>query len=243
MNLRWVVFDAVGTLIYPTPDVATAYHRVGSAYGSRLSRDEVRDRFRAAFRRTENSDGSGAASMTTCEADEIERWKQIVAEVFDDVPTTAADDCFRDLFEHFARPNAWACFNDVAATIAGLRERGLGIAIASNFDSRLHSVCAGLPPLDDVAVRVVSSEVGYNKPSSGFYEAALRMIDATADEVLVVGDDAINDVQGAEQAGIRGVLIDRGGTRLFSTAASESAAAEGQGTVIHSLLEVTELIP
>lgn len=241
MSIRWVVFDAVGTLIYPTPDVATAYHRVGSVHGSRLSRDQVRDRFRTAFRQTETSDRSGAAGMTTCEADEVARWKQVVADVFDDLSADAADECFRELFDHFARPSAWACFDDVAPTIAALRDRGLRIVIASNFDRRLHPVCDGLPPLDEIAVRVVSSEVGFNKPSPGFYEAALRLIDTSADEVIVVGDDAVNDVQGAEQAGIRGVLIDRGGTRLFSTEASESAAAE-QGTVIHSLLEVTELI-
>ena len=242
VSLRWIVFDAVGTLIYPTPDVATAYHRVGSSHGSRLSRDEVRDRFRSAFRRTENSDRSGESGMKTCEADEVERWRQVVAEVFDDLPPPAADDCLRKLFGHFARPDAWACFDDVAPTLAALRERGFNIAVASNFDSRLHSVCDGLPPLDEIGVRVVSSEVGFNKPSLGFYEAVLRLVDASPDEVIVVGDDAINDVQGAEQAGLRGVLIDRGGTRLFSTEASESAAATGRGTIIHSLSEVLELI-
>jgi len=242
VSLRWIVFDAVGTLIFPTPDVATAYHRVGSAHGSRLSQDAVRDRFRAAFRRTENSDGSGESGMRTCEADEVERWQQIVAEVFDDLSPSAADDCFRELFDHFARPEAWACFDDVAPTFATLRSEGFNIAVASNFDSRLNSVCDGLPPLNEVGVRVVSSEVGFNKPSRGFYDAVLRLVDASPDEVMVIGDDAINDVQGAEQSGIRGVLIDRGGARLFSTEASESEAATGRGTVIHSLLDVLELV-
>ncbi|MBI1313949.1 HAD-IA family hydrolase [bacterium] len=243
VGLHWVVFDAVGTLIDPSPDVATVYHRVGCAYGSRMSRDEVRVRFRAAFRRTEASERSRASGMSTCEADEVERWKQIVAEVFDDLPPAVADDCFRELFEHFARPTAWTCFEDVAPTIAVLRERELNIAVASNFDSRLHTVCDGLPPLDEIAVRVVSSEVGFNKPSSGFYAAVLRLADASPDEALVVGDDAINDVQGAEQAGIRGVLIDRGRTRLFSTGASKATESEQRDEVIHSLLELAELIP
>ena len=241
MSIRWVVFDAVGTLIYPTPDVATAYHRVGSSHGSRMSRDQVRDRFRTGFLQTETGDRSGAAGMTTCEADEVARWKQIVFDVFDDLPAPAANECFRELFDHFAKPSAWACFDDVAPTIAELHDQGLKIAIASNFDSRLHPVCDGLSPLDKIGVRVVSSEVGFNKPSLGFYAAALRLIDASPDEVIVVGDDAINDVQGAEQAGIRGVLIVRGGSRILSTEASESAAGE-QGTVIESRLEMWELV-
>ncbi len=242
MSIRWIVFDAVGTLIFPTPDVATAYRRVGSAHGSRLSLDEVRDRFRAAFRRTENSDRSGESGLKTCEADEVDRWKRIVAEVFHDLTPAAADKCFRDLFHHFARPDAWACFDDVAPAIAALREQGLNLAIASNFDSRLHPVCAGLPPLEEIGVRVVSSEVGFSKPSRGFYAAVLKRVDALPGEVIVVGDDAINDVQGAEQAGMRGVLIDRGRTRLFSTEASDSVAAAGNGTVIHALPEVLELV-
>jgi putative hydrolase of the HAD superfamily len=239
VSIRWVVFDAVGTLIYPTPDVATVYHRVGAAHGSVLSRDEVLQRFRTAFRRAEDSGRVDESLLKTSEPEEIARWQRIVADVFDDLEST--EGCFRDLFDHFARPNAWACFDDVAPAVTELRAENIQIAVASNFDSRLHPVCEGLPPLDSIDVRVVSSEVGFNKPASGFYSAVQRMLGVPPDEVLVVGDDAINDVQGAAQAGMRSVLIDRGGSRILSTVESDEAA-ETIRSVIHSLTEVVELI-
>ena len=44
------------------------------------------------------------------------------------------------------------------------------------------------------------------KPNQAFFEQALRSIDVTAAEAVVVGDDLENDVHGAQQAGLRGVL-------------------------------------
>ena len=208
MSLRWIVLDAVGTLIEPTPDVATAYHNVGAKYGSQLSREEVQQRFGRAFKAAHRSDGlTDAAAFSTSESEEERFWRAIVAAVFEDV--TDIEACFRDLFEHFAQPTAWVCFDDVAATLRLLSERGLRLAIASNFDRRLHSVCDGLAALSGIECRVVSSEVGYRKPASGFFEAVLRLTQARPEEVLMVGDDEANDVIGARQFGLRALHLRR----------------------------------
>jgi HAD superfamily hydrolase (TIGR01458 family) len=44
------------------------------------------------------------------------------------------------------------------------------------------------------------------KPNRAFFEQALRVIDVTAAEAIMVGDDLENDVRGAQQAGLRGLL-------------------------------------
>src|SRR5437588_472394 len=82
----------------PEPPAPQAYHAVGRRFGSRLSPDEVRRRFRAAFQREELRDR--AAGLQTSEAREEERWRGVVAEVLDDVTDPAA--CFAELFEHFS---------------------------------------------------------------------------------------------------------------------------------------------
>jgi putative hydrolase of the HAD superfamily len=207
--VRWIVLDAVGTLIYATPDVPTAYFEIGRRHGSRLSRADVTARFREAFRESEGRDLESAGGETgrTDEATEEKRWRRIVAEVLPD--TASADACFQELFAHFGLPESWACFDDVQPTLDLLRKRGLEIAIASNFDARLHSVCDGLSQLTAIRHRVVSSEVGFRKPCHSFYDALLDEIRASPDEVLMVGDDLENDVRGAESAGIRAVLIRR----------------------------------
>ena len=57
-RFRWIALDAVGTLIYAEPSVAAAYVQIGQRFGSRLSAEDVRQRFAEAFRR---ADASGVA--------------------------------------------------------------------------------------------------------------------------------------------------------------------------------------
>ena len=157
---------------------------------------------------THRSDGlPHVAAFSTNESEEEHFWRGIVAAVFEDVADSEA--CFRDLFEHFAQPSAWVCFDDVAATLRLLSERGFRLAIASNFDRRLHSVCDGLTALSGIECRVISSEVGYRKPASGFFEAVLRLTQARPEHVLMVGDDEANDVIGARQFGLRALHLRR----------------------------------
>lgn len=48
------------------------------------------------------------------------------------------------------------------------------------------------------------------KPASAFFAAALERLDVGADRALMVGDDIVNDVLGAQDAGIRGALVRTG---------------------------------
>ena len=110
-SCRWVVFDAVGTLMEPDPTVAVAYHRVGAKYGSRLSVADVGARFRRAFRASETDSFPGGPEpgerWRTSDSFEEERWRWIVREVFPEVRDQ--EGCFRELWDHFARPASWRC--------------------------------------------------------------------------------------------------------------------------------------
>ncbi|MCA9075441.1 MAG: HAD-IA family hydrolase [Planctomycetaceae bacterium] len=202
VSCRWVAFDAVGTLIRAEPSVAEVYHRMGQQHGSQLSLVEVDLRFRESFRLRMQSERD-----RTTEADESAFWRQVVADVLADVSDQKA--CFVELHEWFARPSAWRCFDDVTPMLAALGKRGVQIAIASNYDSRLHPVCDGLPELSDITTRIVSSEVGWRKPHASFYESLIDACGGDPSAIVMVGDDWENDVLGAKQAGLRAILVDR----------------------------------
>jgi putative hydrolase of the HAD superfamily len=206
---RWIAFDAVGTLIYPFPAAGVVYHQVAGRFGSRLAADEVTRRFRLAFRESEREDAelSNGARLVTSEVREYERWRGIVTGVLDDVQDVAG--CFAELFAHFALPASWRCFDEVPDLLAALQARGYHVAIASNFDRRLHSVCDGFPSLRDLKTRIISSEVGYRKPGRCFFEALVRQVGCQPDELLMVGDDPANDIDGARHAGLSALLINR----------------------------------
>jgi putative hydrolase of the HAD superfamily len=210
-SIRCVAFDAVGTLIRPVPSAAATYHLVAQRHGSRLTEDEIGRRFHRRFRETEQGDLAGPPELrlATSELAERKRWHAIVTAVIDDVKDR--ESCFVELFEHFSRPESWQCFADVRKALDRIREAGLGVALASNFDGRLHRVCEGLAELRSIDCRVISAEVGHRKPSRRFFEALTAAAGCRPEELLMVGDDHENDWEGARQSGIAAVLINREG--------------------------------
>jgi len=48
------------------------------------------------------------------------------------------------------------------------------------------------------------------KPALSFYKAAIDILGETADQIVMVGDDIHGDVEGAQQAGIKAVLVRTG---------------------------------
>ncbi len=209
-NIRAIFFDAVGTLIHPEPPAGLVYAEVGRRYGSRLTPAEVVRRFAAAFARQEALDLANV--LRTSEERELRRWQQIVAEVLDDVSDPAA--CFADLYRHFGLPEAWRCEPEVAVVLETLQARGYRQGIASNYDHRLRPVVEGLAALRPLREVVISSEVGWRKPAPGFFAALMDRTGLAADGILLVGDDLVNDYEGARACGMPTILLDPRGKHL-----------------------------
>jgi putative hydrolase of the HAD superfamily len=102
-------------------------------------------------------------------------------------------------------------YDDAAPALRGLRERGLRIVVASNWDCSLPDVLAraGLGPLLDGVVS--SAAAGARKPDPRLFRAALQLAGCAPDEAVHAGDSLANDVAGARGAGLRAVLVDRSG--------------------------------
>ncbi|MEX0725040.1 MAG: HAD-IIIA family hydrolase [Planctomycetaceae bacterium] len=211
MTIRWVVFDAVGTLLTPHPSVAGIYHAVGQEFGSVLSLDDVKSRFRRAFLESEfcrslpEEAWADPENFRTNERDEYRIWSAIVAAVLDDVGD--AKTCFDDVFSRFEDANSWQVLPGVEQGLSALQAAGFRLAVASNFDSRLNALLDGLPVFAAIERRVISSEVAYRKPSLHFFRAAEKLMHASPGEILMVGDDLVNDIQAARNAGWQAVRL------------------------------------
>lgn len=108
----------------------------------------------------------------------------------------------RGLFEHF--PETIEILNELKGAVR--------LVLATNGASdlqRLKLETSGLEGyFDDV---LVSSDIGFAKPHPHFFEHALRLADAGPDQTLMVGDNLNKDIAGAQEAGIRGIWVNRKG--------------------------------
>jgi putative hydrolase of the HAD superfamily len=207
-TVRAIFFDAVGTLIHPEPSAAAVYAAVAQRYGSARREEEIALRFAIAFAREDAWDRE--QGLRTSEAREVMRWRRIVAEVLDDVKDP--ESCFKELYEHFAVPGNWCCPPDTGEVLGALRNRGYSLGLASNYDRRLHPVVAGLRELRPIQHVVISSEVGWRKPAQEFYLALCRAAAFLPDQILLVGNEVVNDYEGACAAGCLALLLDPTGS-------------------------------
>ena len=199
VGVRAVVFDVVGTLVEPHPSVVLAYQAAAARHGVERDAAEIGRRFHQAWRRQEALDAAAARPFVTDQAREHVRWRAIVDEVFADCPETPA--IFSDLWEHFGRPTAWRPTAQGPGLVRQALDAGLTVALASNFDERLHAIAGYVEPLSLVPHVFASSELGWRKPAPEFFRCVEGRLGCAADEILLVGDDPDLDIAAGRRAG------------------------------------------
>lgn len=102
-------------------------------------------------------------------------------------------------------------FDDAAPALRDLRERRLRLAVASNWDVSLPDALARTGLAEAFDAIVSSAEVGAAKPDPRLLETALARVGCEPHEALYIGDSPTTDVPAARAAGIRPVLVTRGG--------------------------------
>ena len=102
-------------------------------------------------------------------------------------------------------------YPDALPALEELRERGVALVIASNWDCSLPDWLEPTGIMELVDGVVTSAEVGAAKPDARVFERALAVAGVASGEALHAGDKVDNDVEGARAAGVRPVLVQREG--------------------------------
>jgi putative hydrolase of the HAD superfamily len=108
------------------------------------------------------------------------------------------------------------CFDDALPVLARLRAAGLRTAIVSNSPwgspaQLWRQEVQRLRLLDAVDVTVFCEDVGWRKPAKLIFERAAQLLRVAAEQCCFVGDDPRWDAEGAANAGMRPLLLDRDG--------------------------------
>ena len=101
-------------------------------------------------------------------------------------------------------------FDDVVPALTDLRNKGLILGLISNIDRDITPLLneLGLPSF--LQVVVTSTDVGFSKPQPEIFQEAMKRAGVQPVEAIYVGDQYRIDVGGANTAGMKGVLLDRG---------------------------------
>ena len=105
----------------------------------------------------------------------------------------------------------FAAYPDAEPALRRLRQRGLRLVIASNWDCSLPDFLGPTGLLGLVDGVVTSAAAGAAKPAPAVFERALALARVAPGEAVHVGDSPLNDVEGARAAGIRALLVTRAG--------------------------------
>ena len=111
--------------------------------------------------------------------------------------------------------NSATLYDDVVPTLQRLRGAGFKLAIVSNWDTPLDPLIErlGIAEYFDAIVASHDGRVRSEKPDSHIFNYALAAVGVSAEEAVHVGDTYGADIVGAEDVGIRPILLDRDGTQ------------------------------
>lgn len=196
-----ITFDVGGTLIEPWPSVGDVYAQVASEHGFKnLPADQINAQFSEAWRQKEEFQYSE------------EHWLTLVSKSFSQLlPESETARIFPSIYRRFEEPDVWRIHDDVLPALDELADRGFRMAVVSNWDTRLRPLLKNLKLLSFFETATISSEIGFTKPSPVLFEHTLKKLGLPPSSVVHVGDSAKEDIDGAESAGVSGILVQRSG--------------------------------
>lgn len=196
-QIQAVTFDVGGTLIEPWPSVGHIYAEVAARFGVRAEPELLNRQFVAAWRMKRGFDYSRAA------------WLDLVERSFAGIVEPLPEGYFAAVYQRFAEPDAWRVFEDVLPTLESLVQRGVRLAVISNWDERLEPLLERLDLRRHFEVVTISCHAGFTKPSPEIFRLTLEQLALAPEAVLHIGDRGTEDVSGALAAGLHARLIHR----------------------------------
>jgi putative hydrolase of the HAD superfamily len=100
-------------------------------------------------------------------------------------------------------------YSETVEALRSLRANNFVLGVVSNWDYSLHRVLDMFGLTRFISAAVASLEEGVEKPDPKLFEIALAKLGCRPEETLHIGDDPIDDIEGARNSGIRALLIDR----------------------------------
>jgi putative hydrolase of the HAD superfamily len=202
-----ITLDVGHTLIFPHPSLGEVYASVGRRHGLNLAAGPMEQRFENAWRECQARQ-TGLIYGTSHE-EALAFWYQVNRTVLADAGLRERElrALVEDLYRTFGQAHAWRVNPGLASLLAASRQRGLRLALVSNWDLRLRPLLAELNLVRWANPVLISAEVGCEKPAAELFNLAIRGLGVPADQILHVGDTWTDDVLGASACGMQAAWL------------------------------------
>ena len=207
-RVEGVLFDIDDTLVDLNSAAVRGFHRltaddfcgVPAATRERVARDYA-------------NDGAGAyerymAGELTFVGQRAERIRRAYGLAGLAAPPAEALDAWSARYEEVVQ-TLWAPFPDVHGCLDALDAMSIPYGAVSNNVESYQRNKLRLSGLGRIEVLVGSDTAGAPKPDPRPFHAGCRMLGTAHAATLYVGDNPVNDVKGAKDAGLQGILLDR----------------------------------
>jgi len=213
MDIRALIFDVNGTLIDIETDegLEEIYRAIGhflTYQGIFLHRGEVRDLY---FQIMQQQRAKSAE--TFAEWDAVEVWREFLHNKASDYTRSLPPEkreqlplFLAELHRGIAR-NRLRLYPQVQETLDQLRSH-YSMAVVSDAQSAY-----AVPELRAVGLLkyfdpiIVSGDYGYRKPDARLFQKALDALQVRPEQALFLGNDLYHDIFGAQQLGMKAILV------------------------------------
>jgi putative hydrolase of the HAD superfamily len=206
-----VTFDVTHTLIHP-PQAAAIYAEVLGRHGIQATEAQLRQLIPTVWQEMACRATLGHDRFASHPGGARGFWRRFLDRLTEHLglappsPFVAAE-----LWDRFLRPEAWEVYADVRPALAELRRRGVRLGVVSNWDDRLPELLARLDLRPFFETVVYSAAVGAEKPHPRIFREAVARLSVAPEATLHVGDSRRDDLEGAQGAGLRALLLGRRG--------------------------------
>jgi putative hydrolase of the HAD superfamily len=201
-----VFFDVDFTLIHPGPRFqASGYHECCARHGMTVDPAAFEAAVAGAASVLDSSDALYNPAIFV-------RFTRRIIELMGGTGPQV-DVAAQELYDEWAHHHHFSLYDDVPDALAALHRLGVRLGLISNGHRCLTSFQSHFELDGLIDVTISPADQGFLKPHPAIFKVALDRMGVRPDEAVMVGDSLAQDVIGARQAGMRGILIARGGTR------------------------------
>ncbi len=207
-----IFLDAMGTLFDLKNSVGKIYQQFAFKYGVEIDSETLNRAFLKSYQ------ASSPLAFPTKELETIpEReflwWKNVVQITFEQAKLlnkfSNFTDFFSEIYLYFSTKEPWYIFPDVIPCLKKWQQQGIELGVISNFDTRLHQILKALDLEQFFTSITISSVAGFAKPDQNIFKIALRKHGFAAEQAWHIGDNKVEDYQGAKNAGIKAFWLNR----------------------------------